>query len=446
VVDGDSFKITGDEVRLADVSAPEWDEPGGTEASNALKALINEKTVYLDTDQKSGRDPHDRLVAVVYIRKNSTHYMNVNKALLIQGVVGKTDYSNNEFNPSTWTLYVQYSFPPPPPNNSPIAVVNGPYSGVIGVSISFSSAGSSDSDGSIVNHYWDLGDGTTSSSENPFHTFQNEGTFTIVLEVTDDDGETDTATTTCTIQNTSQSEPEPEPEPEFPPLPPLPPILSNLVITPAELESGDEVTIILDIENSDSQFFTYIVTMQIGELTLLVDVELGAYESKTISRTITPDMVGVFKVTVDGLAGRFTVKAPPKPAEFEFSNLRIFYPGVIPPEVEKGQTVTVTISIEAENVGELEGDRTVELKVNGEVVDSKEVTLEDGASETVLFELTRGEGTYEVEVEGVTDSFTLNPKPSFWDKIPGFPYESILLGLVTVILVLWLSSSRKMTE
>jgi hypothetical protein len=238
---------------------------------------------------------------------------------------------------------------------------------------------------------------------------------------------------------------EPEPEPEFPPLPPLPPILSNLAITPAELESGGEVTIGLDIENIDSQSFTYIVTMQIGELTLLVDVELGAYESKTVSRTITLDMVGVFNVTVDGLSGSFTVKAPPKPAEFEFSSLRIFYPGVNPPEVKAGQTVTITISIEAENVGELEGGHTVELKVDGEVIDSKEVTLGGGASETVLFEVTRGEGTYEVEVEGITDSFTVNPQPSFWDKIPGFPYESILLGLVTVIIVLWLLSSRKMT-
>ena len=130
------------------------------------------------------------------------------------------------------------------------------------------------------------------------------------------------------------------------------------------------------------------------------------------------------------------MKAPPKPAEFEFSNLRIFYPGVIPPEVERGQTVTVTVSIEVENVGELEGGRTVELKVDGEVIDSKGVTLEGGASTTVLFELTRGEGTYEVEVEEFTESFTVNPKPSFWDKIPGFPYASIILGLVTGVFVL----------
>jgi len=114
--------------------------------------------------------------------------------------------------------------------------------------------------------------------------------------------------------------------------------------------------------------------------------------------------------------------------------------------VEKGQTVTVTVSIEADNVGELEGSRTVELKVDGEVIDSKRVTLEGGASATVLFEVSRGEGTYEVEVEGFTDSFTVNPKPSFWDKIPRFPLESIILGLVTGAFVLWSLSRRKMTS
>ena len=50
VIDGDSFYITGDEVRLADVSAPEWDEPGGSATTSALNGLISGKTVYLDTD------------------------------------------------------------------------------------------------------------------------------------------------------------------------------------------------------------------------------------------------------------------------------------------------------------------------------------------------------------------------------------------------------------
>jgi hypothetical protein len=186
--------------------------------------------------------------------------------------------------------------------------------------------------------------------------------------------------------------------------------------------------------------------MQIGELTLLVDVELEPYESKTVKRTITPDMVGDFNVTVDGLTGSFTVKTPPKPAEFEFSNLRIFFPGVIPPEVERDQTVTVTVSIDVTNVGEEMGGCTVELKVNGEVFDSEEIPpFGGGVTATQLFELTIGEGIYEVEVDGLTDSFTVNPKLSFWDKIPGFPSESIIFGLVTGTFVLWMLSRRIMT-
>ena len=109
VIDGDSFYITGDEVRLADVSAPEWDESGGTAATSALKGLISGKTVYLDTDQKSGRDRYGRLIAVVYVKTSASEYINVNKALLNRGVVSRTDYTNNEFNPSTWTLYVSTS-------------------------------------------------------------------------------------------------------------------------------------------------------------------------------------------------------------------------------------------------------------------------------------------------------------------------------------------------
>ncbi len=109
VIDGDSFYITGDEVRLADVSAPEWNERGGSAATSALEALISGKTVYLDTDQKSGRGPFGRLIAVVYVKASGSQYININKALLNQGVVSLTDYSNNEFNPSSWTLTVSTS-------------------------------------------------------------------------------------------------------------------------------------------------------------------------------------------------------------------------------------------------------------------------------------------------------------------------------------------------
>jgi PKD repeat protein len=52
---------------------------------------------------------------------------------------------------------------------------------------------SSDPDGSIVSWRWEFGDGTTSTDQNPTHKYENPGTYTIKLSVTDDDGATDTA-------------------------------------------------------------------------------------------------------------------------------------------------------------------------------------------------------------------------------------------------------------
>ncbi len=47
---------------------------------------------------------------------------------------------------------------------------------------------STDYDGHIVNHTWNFGDGNTSYEENPVHSYPDNGNYTVVLTVTDDDG------------------------------------------------------------------------------------------------------------------------------------------------------------------------------------------------------------------------------------------------------------------
>jgi PKD repeat protein len=64
----------------------------------------------------------------------------------------------------------------------------------------FSSAGSSDADGTIAGYSWDFGDGSPlSAAANPSKVFSTAGVYGVVLTVTDDNGATDTETVTVTV-------------------------------------------------------------------------------------------------------------------------------------------------------------------------------------------------------------------------------------------------------
>ena len=85
-------------------------------------------------------------------------------------------------------------------NDAPQAVIaNGPFSAVAGQSVVFSSAGSSDPDGSISSYSWNFGDGSTSSSANPSHIYPNAGSYNVSLTVVDNDGATGQASSTASI-------------------------------------------------------------------------------------------------------------------------------------------------------------------------------------------------------------------------------------------------------
>ncbi len=62
---------------------------------------------------------------------------------------------------------------------------------------------STDSDGSVVGWSWDFGDGATSTSQNPSHTYGADGTYTVSLTVTDDDGATGTSSQDVTVSSGS---------------------------------------------------------------------------------------------------------------------------------------------------------------------------------------------------------------------------------------------------
>lgn len=83
----------------------------------------------------------------------------------------------------------------PPANVAPTASASAtPSVGKVPLLVNFSSAGSTDTDGTIASYSWEFGDGTAASTDaDPTHTYTEAGTFTATLTITDDDGATDTA-------------------------------------------------------------------------------------------------------------------------------------------------------------------------------------------------------------------------------------------------------------
>ncbi|MEU1365419.1 PQQ-dependent sugar dehydrogenase [Streptomyces sp. NPDC005803] len=76
-------------------------------------------------------------------------------------------------------------------------------SGKSPLAVRFSSAGTSDPDGDPLAYAWKFGDGGTSTSSDPAHTYTANGQYTAELTVSDGTGRTATASVTVTVGNTA---------------------------------------------------------------------------------------------------------------------------------------------------------------------------------------------------------------------------------------------------
>lgn len=108
-------------VRFADVNAPELGTVEGEEARRALAEIVEAHggVVCLDVDNLRTLDPYGRVIAVVYLRVNETHYLNLNKWLLVNNYAEVRDFADNEFNPVTWRLYAVFQVEAPEITSTP---------------------------------------------------------------------------------------------------------------------------------------------------------------------------------------------------------------------------------------------------------------------------------------------------------------------------------------
>jgi hypothetical protein len=132
--------------------------------------------------------------------------------------------------------------------------------------------------------------------------------------------------------------------------------------------------------------------------------------------------------SIFGVLAEIEPTTPPQPAHFVASGLNIV------PSVEKTVFVTTTgesatITANVANDGEQEGTYTVQLKLNGEIVDTKTVTLDAGQSQQVSFTVSGLDyGQYEVDVAGLSGDFTTSRAIAWW---------LIILLIVVFGLIVW---------
>ena len=115
VVDGDTIDVQLQDsllsedlirVRLADIDCPETRGPeaceAGKKASAYTKTWLQSAYIFLDLDDKTGKDSFGRWVAVVYLSENNQPSRNFNKMLVDAGHAVIEDFKNNEFDPGGW--------------------------------------------------------------------------------------------------------------------------------------------------------------------------------------------------------------------------------------------------------------------------------------------------------------------------------------------------------
>jgi PKD repeat protein len=86
---------------------------------------------------------------------------------------------------------------------APTAHAGGPYNGTAGAAISFTGSATDPgaNDVATLQYLWNFGDNTTSTLQNPTHTYANAGSYTVTLKVTEASGLSSTDTTTASVSS-----------------------------------------------------------------------------------------------------------------------------------------------------------------------------------------------------------------------------------------------------
>jgi len=303
------------------------------------------------------------------------------------------------------------------PNKKPVADAGINQTVYVGELVAFNGSGSYDPDGWIRSWSWSFGDGETASGEVTNHTYTVPGIYTVTLTVKD--SRSAKASDTCIVTVIEEAEPTPPKPAKF--------ILSDLSITPERSEPGDEVTIIFTVTNVGEETGTYTTNLTVGDESITMVVTLRGGETEEMEIKLFPEEEGTYQVEVNGLIGDIVVETPPtppKPAEFVLTNFNYTS------ELIVGEPLRIYIDIT--NVGELPGETTIAIKIDGVVQSALQSLFQLGPGDATSQVWTTyeyyGPGTHTIELDGFDGRFSAISPP------PTPPHRQLIWGLLVTAL------------
>ncbi len=181
--------------------------------------------------------------------------------------------------------------------------------------------------------------------------------------------------------------------------------LANLRSNRAQAEVGEILTISVLATNVGDEAGDFSLELFVNnQLRETKSISLDGGQTMTVEFDVVENAEGTYTVTLGDLSTSFVTKSeavPIKPAEFEVADLRIDPTTVLTSE-------TVDISVKVTNIGEASGSYSVDLEIDGALVETEEVTLAGGATKLVEFTVIGSTGgIHTVNVNGKSGSFTV---------------------------------------
>ena len=180
--------------------------------------------------------------------------------------------------------------------------------------------------------------------------------------------------------------------------------VTDLVINPTWVQVGGSVQVSANVTNVGDQAGNESVALSVDDTPVTAKtLQLSGGESTNVVFTAADLTEGNHTIAIGDATGSVivTLEKPSQAAELKLTDL-----ATSRKEAEIGDPIVV--SVVATNIGDVAGEFTLNLLVNGEQKETKVISLDGGASTTAQFEIVENaEGTYEVSIGDLTTSFSI---------------------------------------